>query len=44
MEEDMEDRDAIVNFGSSCPAFQGHSDDWNWHGSISYLWFPVSDP
>jgi len=29
------------NFEPTCPTFQGH---WNWHGSIGYLWLPISDP
>jgi len=26
------------------PPFKVTQDHWNWHGSIGYLWLPISDP
>jgi len=33
--------DPLENFDPSRPAFQGHSSQWNRHGSIGYLWLPL---
>jgi len=33
-----------INFGPLRPPLKVTQGHWNWHGSIGYLWLPVSDP
>jgi len=35
---------ALENLAPGVPLFKVTQGRWNRHGSIGYLWFPVSDP